>query len=97
MNICVGCFYCFTDSLEGVPPYPLYKGLASALLKCVGTGVFCRTCNHLNIIHEYSFIHEKQNEWQKLIMEKGSEALNVSCQLFCLINSVFLLVKLNPI
>ncbi|KAF7824433.1 uncharacterized protein G2W53_022577 [Senna tora] len=65
------------DSLEGVPPYPLYKCLASALLKCMNSGEFCRTCNHLTMVHEYSSIQQKQNEWQELIVEKGSETVNI--------------------
>ncbi|KAK4286597.1 hypothetical protein QN277_003129 [Acacia crassicarpa] len=61
------------DSLEGVPSYPLYNRLASALLKCTSSGAFCRICNHLTMIRDCSHIQQKGNEWQKLIVENGSE------------------------
>ncbi|PNX93509.1 hypothetical protein L195_g016663, partial [Trifolium pratense] len=31
--------FSYFDSLEGVPPYPLYKRLASALLKCIDSQI----------------------------------------------------------
>ncbi|QCE09103.1 uncharacterized protein LOC114183748 [Vigna unguiculata] len=67
------------DSLEGVPPYPLYKRLASALLRCIDSGTFCRTGSNLAMGHEFedSSIQQKQREWQKLILEKGFEIVNV--------------------
>jgi hypothetical protein len=66
--------------LEGVPPYPLYKRLASALLKCIDSEAFCSTsCNFdmMNSEFDNSFMQQKHNEWQKLILEKGSEIVNV--------------------
>ncbi|XP_022631920.1 uncharacterized protein LOC106778442 isoform X2 [Vigna radiata var. radiata] len=67
------------DSLEGVPPYPLYKRLASALLRCIDSGTFCRTGSNLAMGHEFedSSIQQKQQQWQKLILEKGFEIVNV--------------------
>ncbi|KAI4324339.1 hypothetical protein L6164_023886 [Bauhinia variegata] len=66
-----------SDLLEGVPPYPLYKRLASALLKCMNSEAFCWTCNDLLMIHDTSSIKQKQNEWHKLIVDKGSEIVNI--------------------
>ncbi|KAG2371211.1 uncharacterized protein HKW66_Vig0213850 [Vigna angularis] len=67
------------DSLEGVPPYPLYKRLPSALLRCIDSGTFCRTGSNLAMGHEFedSSIQQKQQQWQKLILEKGFEIGNV--------------------
>lgn len=71
------------DSLEGVPPYPLYKRLASALLRCMDSESFCSTGFNLDmmmmIINEFErpSMLKKHNEWHKLIVEKGSEIVNV--------------------
>ncbi|XP_045799918.1 uncharacterized protein LOC123894083 [Trifolium pratense] len=72
--------FSYFDSLEGVPPYPLYKRLASALLKCIDSQVFCsKSCNFemMNNEFENSTMQKKHNEWQKLILEKGSEIVNI--------------------
>ena len=73
-------FNCFADSLEGVPPYPLYKCLASALLRCMHSETFCRTGANLAMCHEFedSSAQQKQQEWHKLILEKGFEIVNVN-------------------
>ncbi|ESW22447.1 hypothetical protein PHAVU_005G154600 [Phaseolus vulgaris] len=67
------------DSLEGVPPYPLYKCLASALLRCMHSETFCRTGANLAMCHEFedSSAQQKQQEWHKLILEKGFEIVNI--------------------
>ncbi|KAK7272004.1 hypothetical protein RJT34_28326 [Clitoria ternatea] len=67
------------DSLEGVPLYPLYKCLASALLRCMDSETFCSTeCNSaVTLEFEDSSMQQKHNEWHKLIVEKGSEILNI--------------------
>ncbi|GAU21965.1 hypothetical protein TSUD_111060 [Trifolium subterraneum] len=70
----------YFDSLEGVPPYPLYKRLASALLKCMDSEAFCNTgCNLEMMNNEFdnSSMQQKHNAWQKLILEKGSEIVNI--------------------
>jgi hypothetical protein len=78
----------FADSLEGVPPYPLYKRLASALLRCMDSESFCSTGFNLDmmmmIINEFErpSMLKKHNEWHKLIVEKGSEIVNVNCYAF---------------
>ncbi|CAJ1955520.1 unnamed protein product [Sphenostylis stenocarpa] len=91
-NICA-YFHYFADSMEGVPAYPLYKRLASALLRCMDSETFCRTGGNLAMVHEFedSSIQQKQQVWHKLIVEKGFEILNVNNAVltdpFCLLCS----------
>ncbi|KAI5351077.1 hypothetical protein L3X38_003968 [Prunus dulcis] len=66
-----------TGIFEGIPPYPLYKRLALALHESIASGTLFGTCNNITIIHQESPLKEKENEWQKLILEKGSELVNV--------------------
>lgn len=73
-------FYFAESSLEGVPQYPLYNRLASALLRCMDSQAFSSTnCNleMMNNKFENSSMQQKHNEWQDLIIEKGSEIVNV--------------------
>lgn len=67
------------DSLEGVPPYPLYKCLAAAILRSMDSETFCRTGCNLAMAHEFedSSMQQKQKEWHKLIVEKGLEIVNI--------------------
>lgn len=76
-------FYYLADSLEGVPPYPLYKRIASALLRCMESETFCRIGGNLAMTNEFedSSIQQKRNEWHKLIVEKGFEIENVNAVL----------------
>ncbi|CAL5200060.1 unnamed protein product [Lathyrus oleraceus] len=70
----------FESFLEGVPQYPLYNRLASALLRCMDSQGFCSTgCNieMMNNKFENSSMQQKHNEWQNLIIEKGSEIVNI--------------------
>ncbi|XP_021821592.1 uncharacterized protein LOC110763145 [Prunus avium] len=66
-----------TGIFEGIPPYPLYKRLALALHESIASGTLFGSCNNMAIIHQESALKEKENEWQKLISEKGSELVNV--------------------
>lgn len=68
----------YAGIFEGIPPYPLYKRLALALHESMASGTLFGTCNNLTIIHQESLLKEKENEWQKLILEKGSELVNVN-------------------
>ncbi|CAL0324059.1 unnamed protein product [Lupinus luteus] len=62
--------FSFSDSIERVPPYPLYKCIASSLLKCIDSEAFCSTpCNLA--------MQKKYDEWHKLILDKGSEIVNI--------------------
>ncbi|XP_057498443.1 uncharacterized protein LOC130782968 isoform X2 [Actinidia eriantha] len=61
----------------GVPTYPLYKRLASALYWSVSFGAFSRPYNKVELIHEDSCLKQKEDECLELVMEKGSELLSV--------------------
>jgi len=67
--------------LEGVPPYPLYKHVASALLRCMDSESFCSTGFNLDMMMINEFekpsMQQKHLEWHKLIVEKGSEIVDV--------------------
>ncbi|GLT53485.1 hypothetical protein SLA2020_267530 [Shorea laevis] len=66
-----------TDSFEGVPPYPLYKRLASSLLESIDSKAFCRSHCNLTLIPEGSSLKQKENDWQKLILDKGSKIVSI--------------------
>ncbi|KAA8531434.1 hypothetical protein F0562_006213 [Nyssa sinensis] len=66
-----------TDFVEGVPPYPLVKHLASLLYQSISSGAICWTNNKMALIHEDSSMKEKEEGWSKLILEKGAELINV--------------------
>lgn len=68
----------FADSfLEGVPMYPLYKRLASALQETVTSGTFYSTYCKMELIGVEESLKQKESEWQKLVSEKVSEIVNV--------------------
>ncbi|KAK3031885.1 hypothetical protein RJ639_035195 [Escallonia herrerae] len=62
---------------EGVPPYPLYKRLAASLWQCISSRAFCRTHNKMASIDEDNSWKQKEDEWNKLILQHGSELLNI--------------------
>ncbi|XP_043817715.1 uncharacterized protein LOC110626867 isoform X2 [Manihot esculenta] len=64
-------------SFEGVPRYPLFKRLASGLYQCIISGTFCKTYGEIQFIQEDVSLKQKQDEWNKLILEKGSELINM--------------------
>ncbi|KAJ4723551.1 RNA-binding ASCH domain protein [Melia azedarach] len=64
-------------SLQGVPPYPLYKRLALALCRSVVSGDFCTTCRKVPLMNEDSFLEQKEEEWSQLILNKGSQLVNL--------------------
>ncbi|KAL5543198.1 hypothetical protein UlMin_010908 [Ulmus minor] len=66
-----------TDSLEGVPPYPLYKRLGDSLYHSMISGTFQTTYNKMAMLGVESSLKQKEEEWQKLISEKGSEIINM--------------------
>ncbi|KAM7461079.1 hypothetical protein LguiA_029200 [Lonicera macranthoides] len=65
------------DIYEGVPSYPLYKRLASALCQSISSGSICRTFNNMTLIHEDDSLKQKEEEWDELILNKGSELVNI--------------------
>ncbi|KAI3700334.1 hypothetical protein L2E82_44960 [Cichorium intybus] len=66
-----------TDPSEGVPPYPLYKHLVSALCKSISNGAFHSINANIPLIHEDSSMKQKEIEWNKTILEKGSDLINM--------------------
>ncbi|KAK7860707.1 hypothetical protein CFP56_033221, partial [Quercus suber] len=65
-------------SFKGVPPYPLSKRLASTLLESINSKDICRSESGLKFFHEGSSLKQEENEWQKLVLDKESEIVNVS-------------------
>lgn len=56
----------------GVPPYPLYKRLASSLYQSIHSGALCTSYKDLTPVHEDVILRIKDEEWSKMILEKGS-------------------------
>ncbi|XP_056845997.1 uncharacterized protein LOC108813131 isoform X2 [Raphanus sativus] len=73
------------EALAGVPECPLYKRLASSLLKSIASGCFCGGFEKVSLGKEVIGLREKEDEWRKLIIQKGSELVNalkyVACEL----------------
>ncbi|KAF7133398.1 hypothetical protein RHSIM_Rhsim09G0020700 [Rhododendron simsii] len=65
------------DIAEGVPTYPLYKRLASTLYQSLSFGAFSRPYDRMPLMHEDSSLKHKEVVWIALVMEKGSELINV--------------------
>ncbi|XP_010526240.1 PREDICTED: uncharacterized protein LOC104803837 isoform X4 [Tarenaya hassleriana] len=67
-----------SDSVvAGVPEYPLYKRLAFGLLRSITSGSFRGSYEKIALMKEESWLKEKEEEFGKLIFEKGSELVNV--------------------
>ncbi|GMH18195.1 hypothetical protein Nepgr_020036 [Nepenthes gracilis] len=62
---------------QGVPPYPLYKCLASALLQFITSGCFCWTYEEVPLNCEDISLIQTEEKWKKLILDKGSELKNM--------------------
>lgn len=66
-----------TDSLEGVPCYPLYKQIASTLHQSITSGALCTTKNRMESASGFTSLQDMEDEWNKLILDKGSELVNI--------------------
>ncbi|XP_020701186.2 uncharacterized protein LOC110113097 isoform X1 [Dendrobium catenatum] len=66
-----------STAVKGVPAYPLYKHLARALEGCISSGKFLRGLGSVKGLREDEFFMLKQREWDRLIMEKGAELVNM--------------------
>ncbi|KAF9618639.1 hypothetical protein IFM89_002334 [Coptis chinensis] len=66
-----------SDGLVGVPPYPLYTRLASALHHCISSGTFVRTSHAVVPFEEDGLLEERKDGWNKLILDKGNELVNM--------------------
>ncbi|XP_057958041.1 uncharacterized protein LOC131150955 isoform X1 [Malania oleifera] len=61
---------------NGVPPYPLYKHLASALHESITSGAFFGAENRMEWIHDDNSLKQRV-DWMELVLNKGSELVNV--------------------
>ncbi|KAL4567689.1 hypothetical protein LXL04_023281 [Taraxacum kok-saghyz] len=66
-----------TDISEGVPAYPLYKHLASALCRSISLGAIHTPNANIPLIHDDSSMNQKMIEWNKIILEKGSDLIQM--------------------
>ncbi|KAK1418957.1 hypothetical protein QVD17_28111 [Tagetes erecta] len=66
-----------TVHFEGVPSYPLYKHLASALLNSISSGAIHTMRNDTPLIREDSSLKQKECEWNRIIREKGSDIVRM--------------------
>ncbi|KFK37177.1 hypothetical protein AALP_AA4G224000 [Arabis alpina] len=64
------------EVFAGVPEYPLYKRLALSLLKSIGSGCFCESFEKISMVEELIWLNEREDEWSKMIIQKGSQLVN---------------------
>ncbi|CAO2821798.1 unnamed protein product [Amaranthus hypochondriacus] len=67
----------YTDFTEGVPSYPLYKSLASALEQWIVSGPFVSTSEDVPPLCEDQSFKEMKDNWNKLISQKGSQLVDM--------------------
>ncbi|KAL7145526.1 hypothetical protein ABFS83_07G090100 [Erythranthe nasuta] len=66
------------ETCKGVPSYPLYKRVASSLYESIHSGAALFTARkELIPAHEDQCLNKNDEEWNNLIMEKGSALLSV--------------------
>ncbi|EYU41088.1 hypothetical protein MIMGU_mgv1a026125mg [Erythranthe guttata] len=68
------------ETCKGVPSYPLYKHIASSLYESIHSGALFTAHKELMPAHEDQCLNKNGEEWNKLIMEKGSALLSVKCK-----------------
>ncbi|KAG5530664.1 hypothetical protein RHGRI_025582 [Rhododendron griersonianum] len=66
-----------SDIAEGVPTYPLYKRLASALYQSLSFGAFSRPYDRMPLMHEDSSLKHKEDAWIALVLENVDFELHV--------------------
>ncbi|VVB03248.1 unnamed protein product [Arabis nemorensis] len=71
------------ESFAGVPEYPLYKRLALSLLKSIDSGCFCGISEKISMAEELIWLKEREDEWSKMIIQKGSELVNALKDIAC--------------
>ncbi|KAJ8760333.1 hypothetical protein K2173_011886 [Erythroxylum novogranatense] len=70
-------FMITADTFDGVPRYPLFKRLASAIYHSVVSGALCRTYDKVEFSSEDNFLKQKEEEWEKSILEKGTQIMYI--------------------
>lgn len=68
---------------KGIPSYPLYKHLASSLFESIHSGALCTACKERIPAHKDQCLNKNDEEWNKLIVEKGSALLSVRLKSLC--------------
>ncbi|CAH8333309.1 unnamed protein product [Eruca vesicaria subsp. sativa] len=71
------------EALRGVPEYPLYKRIALSLLNSITFGCFCGAFEKISLGKEVIWLKEKEDEWSKMIIQKGSELVNALEYIAC--------------
>ncbi|OVA03043.1 ASCH domain [Macleaya cordata] len=66
-----------SDNSRGIPLYPLYKRLASALHRCLTFGDFLRTSNEMMLIKGDASLKQKEDEWNKMVRDEGSKLVKM--------------------
>ncbi|KMT15807.1 hypothetical protein BVRB_3g057820 isoform A [Beta vulgaris subsp. vulgaris] len=66
-----------TNFSEGVPPYPLYKHLASALHQWIISGSISSSSENVPLLCEDETLKEMKIKWNELVSQKGSELVNM--------------------
>ncbi|KAK6914524.1 ASCH domain [Dillenia turbinata] len=72
--------YAPVGHVEGIPQYPLYKHLASALSQSINAGAICiKHDKKMESIQEINSFkqEEEEEEWYNLILDKGSELRSI--------------------
>lgn len=67
-----------SEASIGVPSYPLYKRLALSLYHSMHSGALCTSYKEVIPALEELNLRKKDDELNKMIMEKGSALLSVS-------------------
>ncbi|KAJ8774785.1 hypothetical protein K2173_017231 [Erythroxylum novogranatense] len=65
------------DPFDGVPRYPLFKRLASAIYHSIVSGALCRTYDKAEFSSEDGCLKQKEEEWEKSILEKGTQIMDI--------------------
>ncbi|KAI5652950.1 hypothetical protein M9H77_30137 [Catharanthus roseus] len=65
------------DIFRGVPSYPLYKHLAASLYQSISSGALVSMAEKISSMLEDRSLKLKEDEWTKLIIEKGSKMLDI--------------------
>ncbi|PKA56250.1 hypothetical protein AXF42_Ash011180 [Apostasia shenzhenica] len=70
--------YAHLNDAVGVPAYPLYKHLARTLGRCIKSGSFLTELRSVRgIAEDVEYFKVKRQEWDRLIVEKGLELVNM--------------------
>ncbi|KZV34809.1 hypothetical protein F511_00711 [Dorcoceras hygrometricum] len=65
------------EHFRGIPSYPLYKRVARSLCQSIYSGAFCVSNEELTSVHDDLSVKRKQDEWNKLIVEKSAALIKM--------------------